>query len=261
LVQPIGYAVAELVGPLEEAMLSARSISIFAILLAACGGTPSTARSGTPSNGGTPPAGEMSSGGFTLSVTSAQWEAALQNERPPSGRTYAELNISLSNNSASPILASAPLFSVLTTSSIEVPTSPATGLADSPCTDLSVAKGGTLACSLVFEVPTGDTPAELVYDDHMGHSAKAPIAIVTVDACSRFRGWTRLNTSECVSCFGSSGCPKETACTSSELNCVEADGAGDPCSTVTTCGLSQMCADQLKAALQCQVAACDASCS
>src|SRR5262249_54485095 len=110
-----------------------------------------------------------SSGGFTISVVDARWQYGIGASAAPSGSAVAVLKIAVDNTSATPaVLAAAPLFHVTTTNAIQVPVSGHVAQLDMPCTNLSVAAGGHLECSLAFEVPKGDVPAQLDYDDGGG---------------------------------------------------------------------------------------------
>jgi hypothetical protein len=227
-------------------MRSLVHFGLAAILLAGCGG----------SHGGT------SSGGFSIKVTNAQWQYGIGSARPASGRSFAVITVSINNGSLGhPLLAAAPLFSITTKAAISVPISSYFAGVDSPCSNLSVAKGGTLACSLAFEVPTGDVPVELDYDDKMGDTAT-----VTIEAVARScpaSGWTNASTSQCVSCSSSASCPQAKSCTMSEATCISNALAGWPsslCSLTRGCTLSASCAAEIEQYVDCINYECDESC-
>ena len=217
---------------------------------------------------GAAPGGGSSGSGFSISVTSAQSQLGIGGRLPPSGGSVAVVEVSIANDSATPpVLASAPLFSITTKGAIVVPVSGLVGLLKSPCTDLSVAQGGTLGCSLAFEVPKGDTPVSLDYADGMGRSASASMPALTDGACDTVAGWMNGGGSSCTSCFQSAvaqgRCPNIKSCSSTEGTCI-ADKIGKSlsaaCAVAADCALSPACADAWTAMSDCVVFMCDAIC-
>ncbi len=224
-----------------------------AIFLAACGG-------GGPGS---------SSGGFSIAVTMAESQYGIGALTPPSSRFYAVVTVAVSNTSASaPILAAAPLFSVTTSGAIKVPVSGAVASLDSPCTNLSVGQGGQLSCELAFEIPTGDTPVELDYDDGMGHTAATAVPALTDGTCSLVTSWKNTTGSACTSCtqeaVAEGTCPNAQACTQTEVVCiamqVQMSGSAAFCSAAAACSVSTACAAAWQATSDCVVFRCNTNC-
>lgn len=120
-------------------------------------------------------------GSVTLSINSTSTPSSLQDGaytiNPSSGTYFEELNITFGNAGISKaISASFQFFTLETDQALVLQFSTASDYVDTPCsTSISVADGGSLTCNLMFEVPTGQKPMTLLYDDTAGDTASADV--------------------------------------------------------------------------------------
>jgi len=223
------------------------------LALSAC----SNGRGGDFDLGDTSPS--SSSGGFSLKVVDATTHPWLpQFSRPH--RTLVLVTVAIHNDSAPAISTVPTLFSLRTKNALQV-TSENIALVDNQCLDVSVARGGSLSCKLLFALPLGEAPGLLEYDNLTGQAASAPIRSVTSGACEDIAD---IRT-ECRQCLTDKtriqGCPSLSTCTQAEAVCMAHAlyYPGNPC-TDATCSLSQACSASFKALIECATTACADSC-
>lgn len=133
--------------------------------------------------------GSTSSGGVGLSVASTISPSKISDIAPAAGSFFAEVDLTLHNTgSSSPLSANFVLFALATDKSLVLNTSPTSGAVSPECSPMtSVAEGGQFECKVAFEVPTGQTPTTLLYDDKQGHKASAPVpGIPPSSACDKW---------------------------------------------------------------------------
>src|SRR5262249_42958845 len=94
---------------------------------------------------------------------------------PAAGTYFQELNVTLANvGSSKAISASFLLYTLKTDQLLVLQFSPSSDAIDTPCaTSVSIASGGSYTCNLIFEVPKGQNPVTLYYDDPVGDTASA----------------------------------------------------------------------------------------
>jgi hypothetical protein len=184
------------------------------------------------------------------------------------GNGYVVLVLTLANQGSLIALSTNPvLFSLRTDRSLVISISPAQGA--NPCNPaFSVAVGGTITCSLAFEVPNGQTPSDLLYDDLRGNKATAsvppPAAVTPPDACKETDAWFQNPSSACSTCLDnvfSSTCKTiatnyDTSCTACSGSC---DSASDPCACERQCD-STSCQSLFDALNKCTFDACQNVC-
>lgn len=217
-----------------------------AVLAAGCG-------AGGASSGGTSAGGGGTSGdpgSITLTVNVATSPGKIGVFSPDPGRTFVAINLTLDNVSApSPIPVTLPFFSLSTANGLALTTSAKSAEVYTSCAgDTSISAGSQYTCSLAFEVPTGDSPKQLSYDDHVGHTASAPVSITQPEAgpgCNTTATWTGGSTAcgQCMDTFckglkdaanmevlDNKTCP-------TAKNCINTCMTGTPtyCSCLTSC--------------------------
>jgi hypothetical protein len=205
---------------------SARVFGLMATILAAGCGSKAPGSGGVGGDMGNPMGGPAdmagtSSGGFAIAVANADTPYAIEGITAPTGRFFVFVKVTISNTSATPpVLSSSPLFSVKTKADIVVP--PAGLGFNDECADLSVAPGGQLSCSLLFELPVGETAAELDYADTVGRTASAPIPLLPSISCDTVQGWKSISSTACMSCIQTSNtsCIDLSSCSQTEQSCI-----------------------------------------
>ena len=244
-------------------------------ILSLCAGC-SSSSSGVAADGGAEgginpffPDGGASSGSLSLKVDSSTApRSTLDGFTASNGNGYVVLALTLSNESSTtPLSANPVLFSLRTDRSLVIAISSAQPT--NPCNPaFSVATGGTLSCNLAFEVPKGQTPADLLYDDLRGNKATAPVPapapVTGAGACSEMTSWYSNPSAACESCLGSAGndvctafATKYTAsCNACSQTCGQND---DPCTCERTCDTSK-CQGLFDAYMKCFYDACSGSC-
>lgn len=172
------------------------------------GGTSSGSGSGASGSGSGGGSGSSSGGtgtsGVSLSVASASSPATVGGLASPSGSFFFVVDLTLKNAGASTPLSTSPvLFSLQTSQALVISAAPAQASGECSAT-LSVASGGQDACGVAFEVPTGQTPTTLVYDDQRGDKATAPVPTVVMasGACQTYAGWFKGASQACIMCLG-----------------------------------------------------------
>jgi hypothetical protein len=97
---------------------------------------------------------------------------------PKPDRAFVRIDAELDNRTGDALPLSFAYFEVRSDDDLLVMASPASELLDDACaTDTAVAPFTEQGCSLVVEIPEGDLPAQLRYDDGFGHVAEAEITI------------------------------------------------------------------------------------
>jgi hypothetical protein len=218
-------------------------------------GSGSSSGGSTDMGGTTSSSGGQGSAGVSLVVDSVSAPASIDGIGPSSGSFFVVVDMTLKNTGASMALpVSGVFFSLETTQNLIISSSP--DQASNACSaSVSVASGGQNECQIVFEVPTGQTPATLKYDDLRGDTASASIPAVPVPsaACETWIGWITSTSasSACDSCIraneGSTG-PCAAAGQAYHDGCT-ADGGG-----------AAQCASTLDQVCSCELTADDATC-
>jgi hypothetical protein len=141
----------------------------------------------------------------TLVVNNTTTPSTVGGFSPPSGTYLAQLNITLGNVGVSKaISASFQNFTLQTDQSLVLQFSTASDLVGTPCSmSVSVANGGTFTCNLVFEVPTGQTPVTVLYDDAAGDTASAGVP-APQSYCALFDSMKA--STACADCLNKSTC-------------------------------------------------------
>ena len=175
-------------------------------------GGPGTGGSGTPpgdaSGGGSDEGGDAGAGGTgTAGVSLSIASAAISTSDFNTTDFFLDVSLTLKNTAAGGSLSTNPAFFSLETSQALVlgASSTATNLSECSAT-LSVASGGQDTCSVTFDVPMGQMPARVLYDDMRGDRATAPIPAADLPsvACSTYEGWSHPGDA-CALCIGHAG--------------------------------------------------------
>jgi hypothetical protein len=130
------------------------------------------AGNGSPTTGGNFGFGDGDGGGISLTVDSTASPASVNGFDPSPGDTFLVVTLTLKNTGTSEPLSMAPsLFSLKTSQGVVIQAS--LDSPDSACDgSLSVTPGGEDQCAVAFQVPSGQTPALLLY--YYGASAPIP---------------------------------------------------------------------------------------
>jgi hypothetical protein len=189
--------------PLTAALVTAS----FLLACSSSGGGTGDGGTGGSSSGSDSGSGSGSSSGGTattgvsLAVTSATSPATVGGIAPSAGSFLAVVDLTLKNTGASaPLSTNFVLFSLQTSGSLVISASPAQPSgACSPT--VSVASGGQIDCAVAFDVPSGQTPTTLIYDDLRGDKATASVPSIPVASagCTTVEGW--LGKSPSNACF------------------------------------------------------------
>jgi hypothetical protein len=95
-----------------------------------------------------------------------------------------------------------------------------------------VVPGAQYACTVVFEVPTGDTPTQLSYDDQHGDTVAAPVSYTPPPppsgGCATFVTFPGMSTAACEECKDNGACAPEWQMLYSAVN------DGQACPNVAT---------------------------
>jgi len=238
---------------------------LIAILLSCCAVACGSTDGGTDGGIG----GGGSNARFSLSAADVKFVSSIMGQRPMTGRNFLTLTATLKNTAeAQPLSTAYPLFSVVTKAGLSVLTSSYSSLLQPACAaDLSVAAGGQVACGLVFEIPTGDTPTQLDYADPMMRRASVDISAPAPPApsCNAIGN----SNSACQSCaqqrcsmeasavVNNSGCLSSLMCLQQQVKA----GACDYCNPCAACPTTPACSQALGALEQCIRANCATECS
>jgi hypothetical protein len=189
---------------------------------------------------------------------------------PPTGNAlFVVVDLTLKNTGASvPLSTNFVLFSLQTRQALVITASPQQPPAQCSPT-VSVAVGGQIECQVAFQVPAGQTPATLLYDDQRGDKASASVpAIPMSSACETVQGWLNQATQACVVCFSNaegSTCAsaadayRNTCSTDSSACAACASNPANLCSCESSCDNSA-CQALFGAEMSCIASACSGSC-
>jgi hypothetical protein len=217
------------------------TVTAFAVVLcASCGaGQAPSGRSGAGTGEGgasswSSGVGAAGSGSVALSVGSVASPAFLPGYMPAAGRYFLTVDTTLHDVSTpAPIPVGSDNYSLVTKNGLALATSGASDLVLTPCaSDTSVVPGAQYTCTVVFEVPIGDAPAQLLYDDKHGDSATAPVSYMPPappsGGCDTFVKLPGTNVEACVQCTQGAACDAEWKMLQDEL------GDGHTCPTFGT---------------------------
>jgi hypothetical protein len=189
----------------------------------------------------------------------------------PAGTFYLLVDYTLQNVSATTPLSTSFAFLSLETAQALVVAASANEPSGSCSTNVSLAIGGHVECQVAFEVPAGQTPATLKYDDLRGDKASAAVPAVDLPpppsgACDTVVGWFGTSpSSTCLSCVQTSqtgACSKSASAYSSACTTCGNTCTGNPttmCSCERGCD-STSCQALFDQTMACIASACGASC-
>jgi len=242
------------------------------------GGSSGSSSGGSGASNGSSGSGTGSgSAGVSLTVVSADVTSTVGGLAPTSGNFFMVVSLTLKNTGAPNALSTNPvLFAIHTSQSLDVSASPAQPSAACNAS-VSVASGGQSECSVAFEMPTGQTPTDLVYNDERGDTASAMLPAVPTPsaACQTYAGWFKTQPSTaCMSCIenadgvnDASGAACESAATAygnacggtCQSMCLPFSKA-DPCACELSCD-SPSCHMLWDTYVSCLVNTCGPQCS
>jgi hypothetical protein len=205
--------------------------------------------------------------GVSLVVNTASSPATVAGA-PPSNGFFVLVDLTLKNTGAStPLSANFVLFSLQTSQALVVSPSPQQPSGQCSPT-VSVAVGGQIECQVAFDVPAGQTPTTLLYDDQRGDKASASVpAIQRSHDCETLQGWGTGGNPACGTCLQQalvSQCLNDTnsynrSCGVDGGACAACAGNPDLCSCEAACD-SASCQSLYRAVESCLVSACGGSC-
>jgi len=250
--------------------------SLFLALGAGCSSSSGTGKQGLlgvdGGGGGGPDAGTTTSdvpgAGFSLHVDTASFATSISGVTASTGKRFVIVNLTLQNSGAKTPLSTNPvLFSLQTAQSLVI--SVAAAEPAKFCDPaISVAAGGSVSCSVAFEMPSDQTAAKLLYDDLHGDVASAGIPTIdtppATDACQQAAAWLDSTSSTCSACVdaaASGACAGAedkyaNACTTCGNSC---DQAADYCGCEKSCDSAQ-CQTLFQESMACYVTACASKC-
>lgn len=213
----------------------------------------------------------LTTGGVTLGVGATSTPSAVKYVEAQPGRRLLMLKLTLHNDDvADSVAASFAQFSLETDASLVLRPSTASPLTKVPCAvDTFVALGGSFACEIVFELPLGQRPSRLRYDDGRGHVGNADVPeLAAPSACTLTDCWSVARRYQpkdaCTDCLATT-CAAEgdaaSAACSGRCGCVSPSNATDPtliaesdCSCLSGCTTNAACNTALDALMQCELA-------
>jgi hypothetical protein len=215
---------------MKHRILGVMLASLAAALPAACGG----GVKGTTGAGGT-----TAGGSVTLSAANEASPGTIQNVPPAMGRYFLTLSVTLDNVSVpSPVPAGFAFYALSTSKGLVLVPSATSGAVSMPCaSDTSISSGAQYTCTISFEVPSGDSPTLITYDDKMGHTATAPVSFTPPPpgtACMTLTTWKNTMSTACQQCLMTK-CMTEESTFSSQLS----DGKTCP-AAITACNACPM---------------------
>ncbi len=246
-----------------------RTLALLSLVFAAC-----TSNGAAPAGGGDGGTIGTSNAQFSLAASDVQYVGSIQGARPMTGRRFLTLTATLVNSGEQrPLSVAAPLFSVLTKGGLAVLASGDSSLLTQSCAaDLSVAVGGQISCALAFEIPTGDTPTTLVYDDTM-RRAQTDLTVLLPAMPDGGAGCAAAPTSPsstCTQCVEQScqnelmmlinnqQCLSQMSCVD---NAVKNGQCADACSPCAMCPVDPTCSAEIMAFRSCAAANCTQPCT
>jgi hypothetical protein len=221
---------------------------------------------------------EASAGQVTLAVGAVASPSVINRTPPSTGRFFVTLALTLTNVSVpTPVPASLVSYRLATTSGLTLTPSPVSGALAMPCPgDVSVNAGAQYQCAVAFEVPTGDAPATLQYNDTLGHTASAAVPwdpAAATDRCPDVYAWLNGSNTACQSCVtmgeqaggpcGAQDSAFRASCRTTAQQCASTcQGMTDPaafCGCIEQC-YGASCTTSFRALDSCLATACGSSC-
>jgi hypothetical protein len=241
---------------------------LVASLPAACGGGASGSAAG---------AGAGTTGGsVTLTAGNESSPGTIQSVPPAMGRYFLTLSVTLDNVSVPSAIPAGFAYYALSTSKglVLMPSAESTAVSMPCASDTSLSLGAQYTCTIAFEVPSGDSPTLITYDDKNGHTATAPVSYTPPApgaACATLATWNNTASTACQQCIMTK-CQSQAATFSGQLSdmktCPTALTGCMACpmshQAPTYCSCWEGCIGGCKAAFdaldQCAVDQCSAPC-
>jgi len=122
---------------------------------------------------------------ISMSVVQVELGAEIDGVAAREGRYLARLEVQVDNGGDDPLPLAFAFFRVRSRSGVEVTAAVATEFLDEPCAaDLFVSGHADHQCSLAVEMPNGELPDALRYEDEKGHEASTDIELCPGSASS-----------------------------------------------------------------------------
>jgi hypothetical protein len=211
-----------------------------------------------------PPDGNVSMGGVSLTIDSASVPVKVASVPPSANSGYVQLDVTLKNIASAAAVSTNPeLFSLTTDRALVYTPVAVSSELPQPCSaTTAIAIGGVVMCSVVFDVPNGETPTLATYDDKQGHTSSTSIPMIAApDACDVV-GSFNLSSSSCFSCLQThcmaENMAAENACATTMCSSCTPSVGGD-CMCLKACSTSS-CWSAIEAADACFVTSCQAAC-
>lgn len=242
--------------------------SLAALISVSCGGGSSSPGTGASGTGGT-------SAGTTISLTigTVTSPASIAGIAPQKGQYFITIPVTLNNvSAAAPVPVGFSFYSLATVEGLVIMPSADSAVVAMPCaTGTSVTAGADYSCTVAFEVPSGDSPKQLTYDDMHGDQATAPVSFTMMPppASPGCDTWVTYKNTQFTPCM---------TCTNTQCNAEKntfgmcANGGMDSCLQKCPAALSDpnycachgdcygACQPSWDALLKCFEASCAASC-
>jgi hypothetical protein len=212
--------------------------------------------------------------GLTLAIADVSMPSQIGVLGPGTDRSFLQTTISLANGGTRSLSIAFPLFSVQTSTGLQVQASMATALLSTRCAeDQSLAPGGATQCDLVFAVPNSETALEVIYLDAqtmMTSTASLPSAMMmnggpgfSGDGCATLATFHNMLSSGCSSCMHGNPCVFDSdPCSQSEFLCYTSclHQANTACTCAGMCFVSDACKQSFGGYSQCAATHCVSQC-
>jgi hypothetical protein len=232
------------------------------------GGSGSSSGMSSSSSGSSGSSGGQTSSGVSLAVNSASSPSTVGGVAATGNSFLVVVDLTLKNSGASvPLSTNFVLFSLQTNQALVVSASPQQPPGQCSPT-VSVATGGQIECQVAFDVPAGQTPTTLLYDDQRGDRASAPVPAIPVStACETFQRWTSGASLPCAMCIQQavvSSCVSENdaynnSCGGDSGACSACASVSNICSCERSCD-SASCQSLFATVMSCVVSTCGSTC-
>ncbi|HEX4452138.1 MAG TPA: DUF4352 domain-containing protein [Kofleriaceae bacterium] len=221
--------------------------------------------SGSGSGSGSGGGSGSSSAGVELTIGSASSTDEISSVMPQAGDVFIIVDITLANSGAKAALSTNPVLFTVTSDQALVYNAAPVEPPNACDSSVSVASGGTMSCSLAFQVPSAATLKTLGYNDQQGDTATVAMPAISEPsaACTTVYGWIAnppANCFECVESAQTGTCASEgsaySACTTCGSTCQDST---NPCACETGCD-SASCQMTFGVMMMCVEAECQSIC-
>jgi hypothetical protein len=197
--------------------------TVATLLSASCGGgdrsSPDVSAGGGGSGVGAGGSNVGAGGTVAISVGTVASPSILAGSSPGAERYFLTVQATLHDVSApEAVPVGFTNYTLATTKGLVIMPSTVSALLSMPCaSDTSVSAGAAYSCTIVFEMPSGDSPTLLTYADPRGDTATAPVSYTVPPlpvsaACNTFATYQHVVSAACDQCVTMKCVPPDQAC-------------------------------------------------